>query len=323
MLKKILFFTLLLSCQFVIGQQAIDTVDTEKGRIVFFTNRTWQFLKDKSFDGILNRRIHDLVKRDSLNFKQPWDNEVCYTSLRHNDMSRLKDTIWLCVLEEEHSKFHFPVDGIVTSRYGFRHGRHHSGIDVDLDVGDTVRSLWSGKVRYAKYNDGGFGNLVIVRHYNGLETFYAHFSKILVSPDQDVKAGDVLGLGGNTGRSYGAHLHLEIRFFDASINPEEIIDFTKRECKDENLFVHKGLFRPGAKPTDTINETEGGAEIAEHLEAPVRQIRQERKKYYKVRSGDTLSEIADRNQTTISKICQLNGIRPTTTIQIGKSIRVH
>jgi murein DD-endopeptidase MepM/ murein hydrolase activator NlpD len=178
-------------------------------------------------------------------------------------------------------------------------------------------------VRYSKYNDGGFGNLVIVRHYNGLETFYAHFSKLLVSPDQDVKAGDVLGLGGNTGRSYGAHLHLEIRFFDASINPEEIIDFTKRECKDENLFVHRGLFRPGAKPSDTIDETESGAEIAEHSEVPVRQVRQERKKYYKVRSGDTLSEIADRNQTTISKICQLNGIRPTTTIQIGKSIRVH
>ena len=149
MIKKITFFTFLLSCQFLIGQQAIDTVDTEKGKIVFFTNRTWQFLKDKSFDGILNRRIHELVKRDSLNFKQPWENDVCYSSLRHNDMSRLKDTIWLCVLEEEHSKFHFPVDGIVTSRYGFRHGRHHSGIDIDLDVGDTVRSLWSGKVRYS------------------------------------------------------------------------------------------------------------------------------------------------------------------------------
>ena len=79
MIKKITFFTFLLSCQFLIGQQAIDTVDTEKGKIVFFTNRTWQFLKDKSFDGILNRRIHELVKRDSLNFKQPWENDVCYS----------------------------------------------------------------------------------------------------------------------------------------------------------------------------------------------------------------------------------------------------
>ncbi|MFN5784617.1 MAG: peptidoglycan DD-metalloendopeptidase family protein, partial [Flavobacteriia bacterium] len=171
------------------------------------------------------------------------------------------------------------------------------------------------KVRYAKYNDGGFGNLVIVRHYNGLETFYAHLSKIIVVPDQDVKAGDILGLGGNTGRSDGSHLHMEIRFYDASINPEEIIDFEKRVIKDENLFVHKGLFRPGAKPSD-----ETGDDVGPEPAKPV--IETAQRKYYKVRSGDTLSEIAARNQTTISKICQLNGIRPTSTLQIGRSLRV-
>jgi LysM repeat protein len=131
-----------------------------------------------------------------------------------------------------------------------------------------------------------------------------------------VKAGDVLGLGGNTGHSFGSHLHFEVRFYDASINPEEVIDFEKRVCKDDNLFVFSSLFRPGAKPTDM----EGDEADPVVLTPPLVQAAQ--RKYYKVRSGDTLSEIADRNQTTVSKICQLNGIRPTETLQIGRSLRV-
>ena len=83
------------------------------------------------------------------------------------------------------------------------------------------------KIRYSKYNDGGFGNLVIIRHYNGLETFYAHLSKLLVYPNQEVIAGDPIGLGGNTGHSYGSHLHFEIRFFDVPFDPERIIDLDK------------------------------------------------------------------------------------------------
>ncbi len=295
------------------AQKIIDTVETSNGRMFIYANRTWEYEKDKGFDGILNPRMYSILTKDStLNYVQTWDNNTCYTSARKNDLSRLKDTLWLCVLEDVHSEYVSPVDGIVTSRYGYRNGKHHSGIDLDLETGDTVRSCWSGKVRYSKYNDGGFGNLVIVRHYNGLETFYAHLSRLLVVPDQDVKAGDIIGLGGNTGHSFGSHLHFEVRFYDASINPEEVIDFEKKVCKDENLFVHKGLFRPGAKPTDTLDEGE----------SPVQGVPIAQKKYHKVKSGDTLSNIASRNNTSISKICQLNGIRPTTTLQIGRSLRV-
>lgn len=319
MQKVISIFLFLIVFSGSYAQQVLDTIETDNGKMVIYANRTWAYVKDIGFNGILNPRLHKMLSEDStFKFVQSWNNNVCYTSGRQNDLTRLKDTIWLCVLEDVHSEFVFPVDGIVTSRYGYRNGRHHSGIDVDLNTGDSVRSVWSGKVRYAKYNDGGFGNLVIVRHYNGLETFYAHLSKLLVVPNQDVKAGDVIGLGGNTGRSYGAHLHFEVRFYDASINPEEIIDFTKREVKDENLFIHKSLFRPGAKPTDTFDEP--GEIIKEETPVPV--IQPAQRKYYKVRSGDTLSEIASRNNTTISKICQLNNIRPTTTLQIGRSLRV-
>ena len=305
-----LFVTLSLNAQTI-----VDTLDTDKGPILLYSNRTWEYLEDKDFDGILNPRLNDLLSKElNSNFVQKWNNNVCYPSGGKNDFSQLKDTLWLCVLEEEHSEYYNPVPGIVTSRYGFRSGRYHNGIDLDLETGDTVRSCWSGKIRYSRYNDGGFGNLVIVRHYNGLETFYAHLSKLLVVPDQDVVAGEPIGLGGNTGRSYGSHLHFEIRLFDAPINPEEIIDFEKMECKDENLFVHKGLFRPGAKPSDHIEFHESTPTVPKVSTAS--------RVYYKVRSGDTLSTIASRNRTTVSKLCSLNGIKPTTTLQIGRSLRV-
>jgi len=295
----------------VFGQMVLDTIPTEKGTMVVYADRTWIYLEDLNFDGILNQRIHEEILEDSLNYVQPWNNEVCYTSQLKNDLSKLKDTVWLCVEDEINGGFHMPVDGIVTSRYGYRRGRRHNGTDIDLNTGDTVRAAWSGKVRYAKYNESGFGNLVVIRHHNGLETFYAHNSKLLVAPNQEVKAGDPISLGGNTGHSYGSHLHFEVRFYDAPMDPENIIDFKKQEIKDENLMVHSGLFRPGARAGSTnvahtaSSTTSSGA-----------------RKYYKIRSGDTLGAIAQRNRTTVSKLCRLNGIRPTTVLQIGRNLRI-
>jgi hypothetical protein len=288
--------------------------------MVIYSDRTWELVSDIGFDGIMNEQVYNLFSSDtSYNFLQTWDNEVCFTSDRVNDLSKLKDTVWLCVGDSSQTKFVMPFDGYITSRYGYRKGRYHNGIDINLETGDTVRACWSGKVRYAKWNEGGFGNLVIVRHYNGLETFYAHLSKLLVAPNTEVQAGDILGLGGNTGHSRGSHLHFEVRFYDAPINPEEIIDIAGKTVKDQNLFVHKGIFRPGAKPSDYYLQGDGhGTEVATVAKvAPT-----STKKYYRVKSGDTLSQIAAKNHTTISRICQLNGIRQTTTLQIGRQLRV-
>jgi murein DD-endopeptidase MepM/ murein hydrolase activator NlpD len=296
------------------AQRALDTIETELGKVVLYSNKTWSFLQISTFDGIMNPRINALMQAQDPSFRHPWSNDVCFTS--RNDMSKLKDTLWLCVNDDYDQNFHMPAPGIVTSRYGPRNGRNHNGIDIDLETGDTVYATWSGKVRYAKYNDGGYGNLVIIRHPNGLETLYAHLSKFLVYPDQDIVAGEPIGLGGNTGRSYGSHLHYEIRFYDAPMNPEEIIDFSAKTLKNENLFVHKGLFRPGAKPSDYYED-----HPAEVVQAPV-VVRTPQVRYYKVRPGDTLTEIAARNSTTVTKICQLNGIKPTTVLQVGRSLRV-
>jgi len=293
----------------------VDTLYTRNGRIVIFEDRTWQFLHDLEFDGIMNERLHEEISaREELGFVQTWDTEVCYTSDRENDLSLLNDTLWLCVLDKKYGKFVMPVEGMVTSRYGFRKGRYHNGIDVDLETGDYVKACWDGKVRYAKYNEGGFGNLVIIRHYNGLETFYAHLSKLIVQANDEVKAGDIIGLGGNTGNSRGSHLHFEIRFYDAPMNPEEIIDFEGKMCKDENLFVHKSLFTPGAQPSNLVEHGESFAPIEKKVTS--------NRKYHRVSSGDTLSRIARHHSTTVSRICQLNGIRSTTRLYVGRTLRV-
>ena len=310
MLKLNIFFILFWT-GISIGQEVIDTLYTPEGTMLIFSNRTWEYIEDRDFDGVLNEFLYNYFEEDSTyNFSLSWNEDMCYTSNKTNDLSKLKDTLWICVVDSAYNNFVMPWDGVVNSRYGYRKGRYHNGIDIDLNTGDTVVAAFAGKVRYSRYNDSGFGNLVIIRHYNGLETFYAHLSKLLVVPNQEVKAGDVIGLGGNTGRSYGAHLHFETRFYDAPINPEEIIDFKAKELRDENLFIHRGLFRPGAAVSNNYGPIAAASSGSGDS------------KYHKIRSGDTLGAIARRYGTNVSRLCQLNGIRSTTTLKIGRTLRV-
>lgn len=318
MLFKTLFsFSLIiLFYSHISAQVVLDTINTKNGAMVMFEDRTWQYLDDLEFDGILNQHLHGVISSiPDLDYIQTWDNDVCYTSDKQNDLSRLNDTLWICLLNDDESGFKMPFDGVVTSRYGYRSGRYHNGIDIDLETGDTVKAAWSGKVRYSKYNEGGFGNLVIVRHNNGLESFYAHLSKLLVVPNQNVEAGSPLGLGGNTGHSRGSHLHFEVRFYDAPINPEEVIDFENNRCKTDNLFVHKSIFRPGAKPTDL-------EEHGESLASAQSVVKSQGRKYHKIKRGDTLTRIAATNNTTVAQLCRLNGLRYNSKIQVGRTLRV-
>ncbi len=130
-----------------------------------------------------------------------------------------------------------PVRGKLTSPYGWRarFGRMHRGVDLNLRVGDSVVSAFDGKVRLVKYEAAGYGNYIVVRHDNGLETVYGHLSRTLVKPGQRVRAGQLIAKGGNTGRSTGPHLHFETRFMGLPVNPEAIIDF-------ENHVTHKDVF---------------------------------------------------------------------------------
>lgn len=306
------FFTFLVLCLFgnSLAQRAMDTVDTKLGKIVVYSNQTWKLIQEDAFDGVLNPQVHEIMNSKEIGgpYTMEWDDNDCYS--RVNDLTKMKDTVWLCLDGDSLGNFTMPIDGPVTSRYKYRNGKFHNGIDLDLVTGDTVVSAFDGIVRYARKNSGGYGNLVIIRHFNGLETYYAHLSKLLVFSGQQIKSGEVLGLGGNTGHSFGSHLHFEVRFYDAAMNPEELIDFKKKELKSTNLLLHKTMFRPGVTPSDQWKKKSNGSK--EYVA----------KKYYKVRAGDTLSRIAERNRTSVSTLCRLNGLRSTSILQIGQNLRV-
>lgn len=177
------------------------------------------------------RRLHDEVaarEADSDIFGQYWQSD------RVNPYGNIAIPARKNI---DVSEFVMPVKGRVTSPYGWRarFGRMHRGTDLSLNVGDTVRSAFSGKVRLTKYEGKGYGYYVVVRHDNGMETIYGHLSKFLVKPNQRVRAGQPIALGGNTGRSTGPHLHFETRYLGLAINPAAIVDF-------ENMTTHKDVF---------------------------------------------------------------------------------
>ena len=186
----------------------------------------------------------------------------------------------------------------ITSHYGWRWRRMHHGIDLALKTGTPIKSAFDGVVRISSYNRRGYGHYIVVRHNNGLETVYGHLSKRNVVKGDEVKAGDVIGLGGNTGRSTGPHLHFEARFVGQTINPAILFDFKNHVAhKDSYLFtkVKKKSYSGGSYSGSSI---------------------------VYVRRGDNLGAIARRNRTTVTRLCQLNRIKSTTVLQIGQKIRV-
>lgn len=292
----------------------IDTVQQKDKEVVLYSNNTWQYLEDLSFDGILNPNLKFIIETDtSLKLKTYWDNNMCFSNQNNEFLKSMQDSIWICLIDSLHPNFVIPVKGVMTSEYKYRSGRWHHGVDLDLRTGDTIVAAFSGKVRYAKYNTSGYGNLVIIRHFNGLETYYAHQSKLLVSPNQYVAAGEVIGLGGATGRAYGAHLHFETRFFDSSIDPEEIFDFENRTLHDCNLIVKSDLFKN--------NKSRSTNKVVQMRTAPAGNS-YGTGRYHSVRSGDSLWKISRMYGTTVAKLCQLNGISESSTLDIGQKLKV-
>ena len=157
-------------------------------------------------------------------------------------------------LVDDLTQFKSPVTGKVLSKYGPRRRRNHNGVDIPLRPGEPVYATFDGRVRYAKYNTGGYGNLVIVRHRNGLETWNAHLSKLNVKPNDYVKAGQVIGFSGNTGRSRGPHLHYEMRYQDQTFDPEFIVDFETGQLKYQTFALEKSFFNIHSRASEILEE---------------------------------------------------------------------
>jgi len=205
------------------------------------------------------------------------------------------DTVRIPIVDSSQNKFFaHPFPNYVASRFGLRRYLWHYGMDIKLHTGDTVRSAMDGIVRVIQFERRGYGNVVVVRHHNGLETVYGHLSKVKVSLNQRVKAADMVGLGGNTGRSTGPHLHFETRYFGEPFDPAHMIDFEKYVLKNDTLILTRDNF--------------------EYLSEARKIV------YHTVRRGETLGGIAKRYGTTVSKLCGLNGITGKTTLSIGRRI---
>ena len=244
------------------------------------------------------------------------------------------------VLDVRH--YVMPVKGnYVTSHYGYRpqFGRTHKGIDLRAAVGDTVYSAFSGRVRLTRFERGGYGFYVIVRHENGLETVYGHLSRFLVKPDQYVKAGQPIALSGNTGRSTGPHLHFETRFMGYAINPEAIFDFANRCTHTDSYTFSKSTYTkardyaPSRRYNQAKKSNEQPAETAskghnskkEQSVASTRkstkESRNESRSTYQVQKGDNLEKIASRNNLTVAQLKKLNGLTSDKVVE-GKVLKV-
>ena len=203
------------------------------------------------------------------------------------------------------SSFVYPIaiDSMarITSKYGPRRRRMHKGIDLKVLKGDTIRAAFNGKVRIKAFERRGYGYYVVLRHPNGLETIYGHLSKILVEENQIVRAGETIGLGGNTGRSTGSHLHFETRCLGQAINPAEIIDF-ENGVPHQDTYVFHNVKINGRRSNIYTSSSD-------------------RLVYHRVKSGDTLGKIARIYGTSVNELCRLNGLKSTSVLRIGQSIR--
>ena len=224
------------------------------------------------------------------------------------------------------ANFTMPTMGYVTSNFGVRRLRRttrmHYGIDLKVQVGDTIYAAFDGKVRLKQYERRGYGYYVALRHPNGLETVYGHLSKFLVEEDQVVRSGDPIALGGNTGRSTGSHLHFEIRFLGNPINPTFIVDFDNKVCHRDSYLVTANSYSRSSKGVDIRNLASSSATATRSSASVQNKYASGKVAYHRIAKGDTLGAIAAKHKTTVKKLCKLNNITSRTVLRAGKSIRI-
>lgn len=274
--------------------------------------------------------VRKLAEREELRspaaqlYGDDWDNTYAHRS------TELPDSF---VINLRH--FCMPTPSrVVTSNFGSRWGRSHKGLDIKVYIGDTIRAAFSGKVRIVRYEGGGYGNYIVIRHPNGLETIYGHLSKQLVKENETVRAGEPIGLGGNTGRSTGSHLHFETRLCGVALNPALFFDFRNQDVTcDQYLFTKANNAAESALATRERGKVGNGGyshediygEVGTDMEPESTAVRNmanaPERVYYKVVSGDTLESVAKKCGVSVETICRLNGYRKNQRIRPGQIIR--
>lgn len=291
---------------------AVDTLDIGDGflQIVLRDDHTWYYTKNT------NKMEQAQV------FTEHWsETEVNPYGIKEND---LPYRMSICLVDSV-SNFVCPYSTKVYSSFGYRHGRRHQGVDLPLKTGTPVKAAFDGRVRVSGWHSG-YGNLVVIRHENGLETFYGHLSKRLVKPGDWVKAGDEIGLGGSTGRSSGPHLHFETRYLGYAFDPQRLVDFESGELRS-NVFVLRRSYLDASSRyvPQSIDEEEDVYATDEQIIAEEMRIAAEKAamRWHTVRSGETVSGIAAKYGKSQSAIVKLNPGLNVNKIRIGQKIRVN
>ena len=272
--------------------------------------------KMKAVDSVA---LHRLIETESY-YEAPaadlyddWDNTHA-----HSHATELPDTFRISL-----KNFCMPTDSrVLTSNFGSRWGRQHKGLDIKVYIGDTIRAAFDGRVRVVRYEGRGYGKYVVIRHDNGLETYYAHLSKQLVYEDQDVRAGDPIGLGGNTGRSTGSHLHFETRLCGMALNPALMFDFRNQDVVDDYFTFHKSSYQRESQIATRLRGANvgSGEDVELATAAPAASYAQE-SRFHKVKKGETLFSIAKKRGTTVDTIMKLNHLKKNSKLKAGQILK--
>lgn len=277
---------------------------------------------DRKMKRVDTLALQNLINRENIQspsaeLYDDWDNTYAHKATELPDSFRI-----------DLRHFHMPTTSrVITSNFGSRWGRQHKGIDLKVYIGDTIRSAFSGKVRMVKYERGGYGKYIVIRHSNGLETIYGHLSKQLVEENQVVRAGEVIGLGGNTGRSTGSHLHFETRLCGVALNPAILFDFRAQDVVADSYLFRKNTYMAESSEANRLRGKIGnGSYTREEVQGEMaygsetEQVAEE-KQYHKVAKGETLSAIAKKRGVTVSSLCKLNRISKRSRLRPGQILR--
>lgn len=277
--------------------------------------------KMKAVDAEMLKQLVEIEEYDSPadELYQDWDNTYAHRETALPDSFRI-DLRGFCMPTPSR---------VITSNFGARWGRQHKGLDIKVYIGDTIRAAFDGKVRVVKYEHRGYGKYVVIRHPNGLETIYGHMSKYLVAENQEVRAGDPIGLGGNTGRSTGSHLHFETRLCGVALNPAIMFDFVNQDVVADTYNFRKDSYEYDGRLATQLRGANGkyGYDPAMVNSPNVGKSRGHgdnagvSTRYHKVRKGETLSAIARKHGTSVNALCRLNRISKNVRLRPGQILK--
>lgn len=278
---------------------------------------------DRSLKSVDTLKLKDLIQKEmwdnpAADLYEEWENEYAHRPTALPDSFRI-DLRGFCMPTPSR---------VITSNFGARWGRQHKGLDIKVYIGDTIRAAFDGKVRIVRYEARGYGKYVVIRHDNGLETIYGHMSKQLVRENEEVHAGDPIGLGGNTGRSTGSHLHFETRLCGVALNPALLFDFRNQDVVADEYVYRKTTYNRDAAEATRLRGANGlhgynPADVNSPNFASGKQGTSTvtNTRNHKVKRGETLSSIARKHGTSIDALCQLNRISKRVRLRPGQILK--